>query len=445
MPRRKIDKSIGFRVLRKTSHLSNKVLKKTSHFLDRVENKTTKLIISQTGSPTGTSSLPFTNAFYGVYPYLTPIHPALPNLNQKPSVTVFVPSLTPRGFYGGIATLLRASAALALKMGYDYRVVQTSGFDKNTSFVLDFLKDDGLEIPKERFSTIDVSFRNPGQFAYIPLHPDDIVFVSAWWDAYNASRLPLKKKFVYLIQDYEPIFYNNSDSSVLAHETYTSEKFIPLCNTEVLYNFFSNKGYDYIKENGTFFEPAVGKTRSKKLAAKEPTIKKMFLYGRPEVHRNLFFSALHAIDIALSDPRMKDQQWEIYSAGQDDVPNMKLSTGHVVKNLGKMNLKAYYSFAETIDLAVSPMLAPHPNYPTLEFASLGSAVVSTRYENKVSLDNYSKNIFMAEPDAVSMAENIIQAAQLSIKQRDTNMHADKIGDDWKEAFNKPLAKLIEKF
>jgi hypothetical protein len=434
-----------FRVIRKLSHLFNKFFGKVSHFLERVEGKTTRIIISKSGSPSGKPSQPFANLFYSAFPHITPIHPALPAIGQKPSVTVFVPSLTPRGFYGGIATLLRTSALLAIKLGYDYRVVQTSGFEKNTDFVLKFLADDGIVIPKERFSTIDVSFRDLGNFAYLPLHPEDIVYVSAWWDAYTASRLPLKKKFVYLIQDYEPIFYNNSDSSVLAHETYTSEKFIPFCNTKTLYEFFSQKGYAYIEKNGVYFEPAVGKTRTKKLPVKEPATKKIFLYGRPEVHRNLFYSAVHAIEIALANPLLDTQKWEVFSAGQDSIPDIKLSTGHVIKNLGKMDLADYYAFAQTIDIAVSPMLAPHPNYPTLEFASLGSAVVSTKYENKVSLDAYSKNIFMAEPDAVSLADHILKATQLAISQRAENLKSDHIQKDWTKACEQPLKELIKKF
>lgn len=434
---------IALRALRKSSHLSNRALRKGVHFLDRVEHKTSSMIINKAGSHTGADSVPIASLLHNVFPHLAPIHPALPNVGQKPSVTVFVPSLGSRGFYGGIATLLIVSAGLANKLGYDYRVIQTSGFEKNQT-VLKFLANNGIIIEKERFSTLDVSYRYPEKHAYLPLHKDDVVVVSAWWDAHTASQLPLSKKFIYMVQDYEPIFYSNSDSLVLAEQTYHTKKFIPLCNTELLYSFFSEKGgYEYIKENAFWFEPAVGKQALRSDKQKPRRTRKMFLYGRPAVTRNLFFSAVEAIDIAMQDDAFAHDKWEIFCAGQSDIPSVKLSSRHIIRNLGKMNLDDYYKFARTIDITVSPMLAPHPNYPTLELASLGSMVVTTKYETKQNLDRYCKNILLAEPTAEDIARYIVKAAQTSKETREKNLESANIGNSWTENLEEPLSKLAD--
>jgi GT2 family glycosyltransferase len=424
---------IALRSLRKSSHLAGRVAHKTGHFMNRVEGKVNRTIVNRAGSESGSSSISIDDFFHAKFPFLTPIHPALPEVGQKPSVTVFVPTLSPRGFYGGIATLLIVSAALAKKLDYDYRVVQTSGFEKNAT-VLEFLADNGIDIPTDRFHTLDVSYRTPSRFAYLPMHPDDVAVVSAWWDAYTVSRLPLKKKFVYMIQDYEPIFYNNSDDMMFAESTYHTNNFIPLCNTELLYDFFNNDKYPYIAKNATWFEPAVGKVRKTK--KKTSTIKKIFLYGRPNVHRNLFYSAIRAIDLAMQDERMKDVKWAIFSAGQNDLPNIKLKSGHTIKNLGKMDLADYYKFAESVDVAVSPMLAPHPNYPTLELASLGAGVVTTKYETKHNLSRYASNIILADPTIDSMADAIIKA-------RFIKPSTSKIGTGWNKNLADPLATLAK--
>lgn len=427
---------IAIRTIRKVSHLVNKIAKKGSHFLDRVEDKSTRVIVNRTGSPDAREHVEFNEFFYHSFPEITPIHPALPALGQKPSVTVFA-FLDPRGFYGGIATLLCVGAALANRLGYDFRVAQTANFSDNTD-VLDFLKSKGITIEKERFSTINLSKRSVANFGYLPLHQDDVLVVSAWWDAHTAAQLPLKNKFLYLIQDYEPIFYNNSDRSALAEQTYHTEKFIPILNTEILYKFFKENDYKYITENGVFFEPAPAPIIKKAPVRATNNERRLFLYGRPNVHRNLYYTALEALNIALQDERMQGFDWKLFSAGSTDIPSIKLTSGHVIENKGKMSMEDYYSFAQTIDVAVSPMLAPHPNYPTLELASLGACVVSTKWETKQNLDYYSPNIFMAEPTAADMAEKIIQATLLDDKVKRANAKKNNIGGDWVRALKKPI-------
>lgn len=427
---------IAIRGLRKTSHITNKIVKKSSSFLDKVENRTSRILINKTGSPDGQKSINVNEIIFHSIPEITPVHPALPQLNQKPSVTVFA-FLDPRGFYGGIATLLYVSAILANKLGYDFRVAQTANYSSKTD-VLDFLASKGIVIEKERFSTVDLSKRSLSSFGYLPLHKDDVLVVSTWWDAHIAAQLPLHKKFLYLIQDYEPIFYNNSDKSVLAEQTYHTKKFIPFINTEILYKFFVSENYTYIKENAVWFEPAPGLVLKPQSKTKTKVI---FLYARPNVDRNLFINAIKALDLAFQDESMKKYDFKIFSAGTTGVPSIKLSSGDIIKNLGKMDMADYYKFAQTVDIAISPMLSPHPNYPTLEFASLGAMVVSTKWKTKQDLSFYSPNIIMANPTAEDMAKKIIQVAQTTDVNRLNNLKANKINHDWTTALKDKISKI----
>lgn len=439
MQSKKID-VIALKGIRKASHVSGKAVRRTGSIIGRIENKTTKIIDRKTRTKTS-NSVPVDDFFYKNYPYLFPIHPALPNIGQKPSVTVFVPSLVKRGFFGGIATLLITSAALAKKLDMDYRVVQTSGFEKKST-VLEFLEENGISISTDRFSMLDVSYRNTHKFAYLPLHPDDVIVVSAWWDAHIASQLPLKKRFLYMLQDYEPIFYNNGDSQQLAEATYFSNNFAPLCNTELMYKYFSVNSYDYITKNAAWFEPAVA-LKPEKSKNNNEKAKKLFLYGRPQVERNMFYTAIKALDIALQDEAFNKYHWTIYSAGQSDVPDISLKSGHIIKNLGKMEINKYYDFVLDVDIALSPMLAPHPNYPTLEFASVNSMVVTTKYKTKDNLENYSKNIILCDPNAESMASGLIDAA----KKHNIGkvVSSSNINSDWIKTLDAPLDNLIKKF
>lgn len=429
-------KKVILRAIRKTSNVTKRAGLKGVNFLGKVENKTTFLI---NNGKLG-DSVKAEDLFYQKYPHLIPVYPALPNLGQKPSVTIFG-FLHPAGFYGGIATLLFVGAKLANELGYDLRVVQTTGYSDKVDPV-EFLNKNGINITKERYSTINLSNRSQYDYGYLPLHPDDVVLVSAWWDARIASSLPLKNKFVYLIQDFEPIFYNNSDAYTLADETYRSKKFLPITNTEILLDYFKKNKYNYIAKNAVFFEPAPSPA-VKKRSPKNSKTKKIFFYSRPNVDRNMFYTAIMALDKALSDERLADYTIEAYSAGSSDVPNVQLSNGTKIINKGKMPLDEYYAFAQTIDVAISPMLAPHPNYPTLEFSGIGATIVTTKWQTKSNLDRYSKNIFMAEPTIDDMAENIIAAITKPADDIKADAAHNNLNTDWNSALDQPIKAIAD--
>src|SRR6185312_9892527 len=164
---------------------------------------------------------------------------------------------------------------------------------------------------------------------------------------------------------------------------------------------------------------------------------------RPSVARNLFYTALSALNQVFDSGQLAPTDWEIFMAGQDKIPDITLSTGIMVQNLGKMPMEEYGNFIRSVDVAVSPMMAPHPNYPTLEFASVGAAVVTTRYETKQDLSAYSKNILMARPDIEDIAAKIVKAASLSSEARLTNLASSNIGDSWEKALEASLSRIAK--
>jgi hypothetical protein len=429
------------RSLRKAAHIATKVTTKAAHFSGRVENKASRIISGTDSSFGAVTSVPFEKIYYQALPHITPLQPSLPQIGRKPAVTLLVPSLDNRSFFGGTATAIMAAAFLAKKKNMDLRIVQTLKFGHAS--VSDFLKRSGIDF-KGDIKQIDVSGRTFVQYGYIDIHPDDIFMASAWWDAHLLSKLPLNKKFVYIIQDFEPIFYNNSDLYALAENSYQSDKYVALCNTQLMYDFMTNRNYKNVTA-GTYFEPAVSYYQKKK-AAKPAGKHRLFIYGRPNVERNLFYTALASLDYCFVHGYLDINDWEVFMAGQDQLPDMELSSRVTVKNLGKMDFEDYKKFVRTVDVAVSPMMAPHPNYPTLEFASAGAAVVTTRYDVKQDLSRYSDNIVMSDITIESMSGAIRKAAGISRAERLKNADASvaTISNDWEKAFDKPLDAVIKK-
>lgn len=431
------------RVFRKLSHISYIIFYRASIFSSRVEDKALRLMLGTDYSVKVRNETTVEEKIYTSLKTITPLNPSLPAVHRPPKVSLLLPSLVGRGFYGGAATALIFAAKLAERRNMPLRIVQTlePGDGKGLT---SFFKANGIKFTKDDVEVLDVSGRRFNFYGYLDLHPQDIMVASAWWDAHLISRLPLLQKFVYLIQDYEPIFYPNGDDAVLAENTYHTKKFIPVCNTKLMYEFMDSKGFEYVRENGLWFEPAVSRLALGK--SHENTGKrKMFLYGRPAVARNLFHLGLQAMNEAFGENGLNVKEWELYMAGQDNLPNIRLSNGGVIENLGKLSMDEYLEFMKTVDVAISPMMAPHPNYPTLEFASIGAAVVTTKYETKQSLARYSKNIFICDLSPESLTTGILEAAGTTYDERMNNLSHNHISDDWDAQLEPVLVRLEKLF
>lgn len=439
-------KRFTLRGIRKSVHLFNKASSKVLSFSTRVEGKATRILNGTDYSISLDDSVPFEKLYYSSLRCITPLNPALPGINQQASIVLLLPSLNKGAFFGGTATALVIAAKLAKHKQRPLRIVQTLETGKVPDLSA-FFKSEGIDMPEDAITITSVADRAYNVYGYIPMHRDDIFIASAWWDAYLLDKLPLTQKYIYLIQDFEPIFYNNSDSYVLAESTYKSSRYIALCNTELMYNFMKDRHYPAFEDSTAYwFEPAVSRIKSGTVMKKGPGEKKrLFLYGRPNVHRNLFFTALEAIDRSFIAGYLNKHEWEVYMAGQDGLPGIKLSSGVSVNNMGKMTMSEYIEFSKTIDLAVSPMMAPHPNYPTLEFASIGTAVVTTKYANKVDLSDYSKNIVVSDIDIESIAGAINIAAHMKHDNRIKNLRASHINSSWTDALDAALKSILKQY
>lgn len=439
MSRRRVQ---AFRGVRKTAHISRRLFSKAAHVSGRVEQKVDRIIKGTDSTIKLHNKVLFEKVYSEALPEITPIYPALPLAGRMPAVTILVPSLQKSSFFGGIATALILAGKLSADKGLPLRIVETIKHgNAQVEQLVDFFESNNIGLGANKIKLIDLSPRTYNNYGYLDIHPDDIYIASAWWDAYILDRLPLLRPYVYLIQDYEPIFYNNSDRSVLAESTYHSEKFIPVCNTNLMRDFMSQKGYKHISKSALYFEPAVNISNKSNPRPRTTDKRRLFLYGRPSVDRNLFYLALSCLDELFIEQSLDINDWELYMAGQDSLTDIVLETGIVIHNLGKMSLPDYYDFVGTVDIAFSPMLAPHPNYPTLEFASSGVSVVTTTYETKQDLSSYSKNIIIAPADPKSLKIALVKAAGMSAAEKQENAKNSSIGSDWHSALESVVRDL----
>lgn len=437
-------KKEAFRGIRKTANILRRAFAKAAVLSGRIENKADRIIHGTDPTVQIHDTVLLEQVLSEALPEIVPIYPALPRADAAPTVTILIPSLQKSSFFGGTATALITAALIAKNKSLPLRIVETIVHGKaKTADVESFLASANIGWGDSPVTLENLAGRKYNHYGYLNMHPEDIYIASAWWDAHLLSRLPLRRKFIYLIQDFEPIFYNNSDKYALAEATYHSDKFIALCNTKLMYDFMLSRGYNKVK-NGAYFEPAVSRVSGLESRPKVASGKKrLFLYGRPGVSRNLYGLALSSIDYAFANNYLATKDWEVVMAGQDTLPNIHLTSGPIIKNLGKMDMDGYIKLLKTVDVALSPMMAPHPNYPTLEFASAGAAVVTTKYDIKQDLSNYSSNIVMSDISIESMAGAIKTAANISNADKQKNTGSTNVGSDWLSALNEPISNTLK--
>lgn len=250
------------RAARKSAHLSNKVLHKVLTLTTKVEHKADRLLNGEDFSVQINDTVPLEKLYYNTLKYILPLNPALPKVHQKASIVLLLPTLDGKSFYGGTATALIVAGKAAEMQKRPLHIVQTLVTGKAQK-LSEFFANYGISLSAADISVSSVADRAYNVYGYIPMHPDDIFIASAWWDAYLINQLPLTKKFIYLVQDFEPIFYNNSDLYILAESTYKFDSFIPLCNTKLMFDFMQDRVYPaFTDKKAQWFEPAVSRAAS---------------------------------------------------------------------------------------------------------------------------------------------------------------------------------------
>ncbi|MBB6123744.1 glycosyltransferase involved in cell wall biosynthesis [Sphingobium subterraneum] len=344
-----------------------------------------------------------------------------PDLGKRPAINVLLPAVRKESLSGGPNTALNIAYRLAA-IGHSVRIISTDLPPGNDLDVVWELMTN-LSGTAERLPHVEI-VDGSDRSRPLKIGNNDIFFATAWWTAVMAqaaSPLVGKKPFVYLIQDFEPLFYAASSHYALALETY-SFSYIPIVNTHLLHDFLVKNGIGQFAQpsyvaNSLVFEPAldrslfypprvsspprieVGQKSKIRSNPKAPKKRRLLFYARPSIGvRNLFEIGLAALTEALDQHIIDPGTWEIIGMGEDFLPR-PLGHGATLECAPWLGLAGYAEQMRESDILLSLMLSPHPSYPPLEMASSGGLVVTNSYANKTSeqLADISANIIAAEP------------------------------------------------
>lgn len=239
----------------------------------------------------------------------------------------------------------------------------------------------------------------------MPIGENDVFFASAWWNVQmikHALPLTRARRFLYIIQDFEPGLYPWSTEYALAMETYGLDYHAVLCGTflakfmvEQRIGRFADPAF---VERCAVFEPALDATRFRpEPGAQRP--RRLLFYARPQAaRRNLFELGLYALRCASETGLFDGEQWELLFFGED-LPAVDLGRGNWIRSAPWLDYDGYAAMLRGADVGLSLMLSPHPSYPPLELAACGAIAVTNTFMTKSAtmFAAVSANIVAVEP------------------------------------------------
>lgn len=336
----------------------------------------------------------------------------VPDPSAKPRVTLVVPMLQKGSDFGGTATGIDIFSRLALALGapgqIDVRVLITDVVaETDPSIVIHLAAKAGLAIGMEQLSLVRATD------ATITVRAREIFVCYNWWVTLNIAKLrdaqaelfaAPRQPLIWLMQDYEPMFYAYSSAHMLARAAYDSSAPLwGIINSSNLAKFLTVMGHDF--DRSFVFEPVITDSLRPYLdrVGSSPRRKRLLVYGRPTIERNCFPALVRGLRRWARDyPQFSD--WEVVSAGVPHDP-VDLGDGRQLTSVGKLSLDDYAEMLLSTSVGVSLMSSPHPSYPPLEMAHFGLRTVTNSYVCK-DLSQFHPGI----TSVASMAEGPLATA-----------------------------------
>ncbi len=249
--------------------------------------------------------------------------------------------------------------------------------------------------PNLRF-TMNVFRKGVDDIVTVPA--SNAAFCTLWTTAYLLLKYNQTSRKFYLMQDYEPSFYQAGNIYGVIEQTYRFG-FSCISNTEGV----GNK-YRQYSDDITVFTPGVDQSIFYPDESKNSigTPARIVFYGRPGNLRNCFLLGMQTL---IAVKRKMGGAVEIISVGEEwDVKDFKVDG--IVENRGLLaSMEEVAELYRCSDIGLVFMITPHPSYQPLEYMASGCITATNINESNQWLLN-DKNALLLEPLAEVAAQRI---------------------------------------
>jgi O-antigen biosynthesis protein len=310
--------------------------------------------------------------------------------------------------FGGLATALRLLTRLSEEFEY-LRLVVTH--ETEAAFVEAAWA--GWVLDRNNPAKRSIAFLGNGPRC-LSITTGDL-FVATFWSTSLFVRQILEaqvglygcqqRRYVYLIQEYEPDFYAGSARKSLARSTYDDRgSVIAIYNSKPVADYFSAQQLHFSEEYT--FDPMLNPDLKRQKAALG-TIKKervILVYARPSVPQNDFDLVVDSLKL-WSERYAKAGDWSVVSAGlpHDEIP---LGKGVVIRSAGTLKLEDYAKHLARAWLGLSFTFNASTSYSSREMAEFGALVVTNQFEYRKQAELPSSVFTVTPPTPSNIASEL---------------------------------------
>ena len=320
------------------------------------------------------------------------------SFEENMRLNLVISSVDKAKMYGGLTTAVNMYDYLCGILDCDRRMIVTSDevTDKVMAQYPEYCLQNADEDSEKRKVISNFCVEN-GKRKGLSVRAKEI-FVATHWStfyiisdvlAFQREKFQTDNHILYLIQDFEPGFYQWSTEYLLADSTYRAENTVAIFNSFNLKDYFKQLNYKF--EYTVAFEPRLNQVllQHLKLIDTMKRKKQVIVYGRPHVARNSFSIIVGALN-RLIEKYQPGIEWEFLSIGGKH-KDVKLSGGRVLKGCGKLTLEEYAKILAQSSVGISLMCSPHPSYPPLEMSTFGVVTITNSFLCK-DLSEFNENI-----------------------------------------------------
>lgn len=345
---------------------------------------------------------------------------APPHITNRPDsnriIHIVVPDLNPDVEFAGYRSLIEIILEMR-RRGKQLNFIKTFNGTRGIDYFLYHYRDkpEIIDLLKD-VTAVPVS-------AQLEIGRNDRVLAYSCWDCYAAWPIvqsTSQQRYSFLIQEYEPIFYDNNSFRFMCDQTYRFPHF-PIFNSELLKTYFQENrlgvfhathdgGDNYHVFEHHFAPPA-------QLNVEARPQKNFFLYARPEAHagRNLFEVSIVALRRFLAENKIP-RNWTFTGLGAfNEYHEIRLSDDHIIQIKNRLPFEQYAEFIETVDVGMSLMYAPHPSVLPFELLARGAVVVTNKFENRdqAKLSKFGKNLIVADTTLDGIVSSLRTAFEMA--------------------------------
>ena len=425
--------------------------------LDRVSGVNTPPAAPSSGADVAASERVSAIGFGNVGWMSHNIRPLTLAISQKQPrrVNLLLATIDFRYVFGGYIGMF--NLALFLKrMGHQVRIVLTESVDyRPEEWRRQIQKFPGLE---SLFDDVEVAPRFD-RTDPLPVNPDDSFVATSCWTAHvahHAVRELGHERFVFMVQEYEPIFTSYNSINAIFRQAYDFPQYA-LFSTAILQDYFrAEKIGVYVdgEESGeamsAVFHNAICRF-TPKLTDMVHEEKRLLFYARPEDHaaRNLFELGVMGLVELLRRDDVDLTGWTFHGIGSIDRRYvLELAPGIDLKLLPRTSLDEYIQLLPTFDVGLSLMMSPHPSLVPLEMAAAGLRTVTNTFANKTAerLAAVSPNLIAIPPTVDGIADGLTEAIRRAgdLKGRLADARIDW-PTNWTDAFSPETMERLQRF